>query len=207
MLDNVPLEPVLGYEFLNHHDCTISYASAFPVYCGSPNWPACISHFAAYGRARSIRRQTIGRIPIVPSGLAALVLPGDLRQPSPPPPRWRCRISPSHAHLAHACRGMNHRAQSPFPNLFPERIPAIYQGRPYAIRLRASGRPPDTVVPVQLYSLFPRLTTLDHPTPSTSTPVFHPHPITPAHSHSSQLKSRLSLSTQPLYCYAVSPRR
>ncbi|KAF0096488.1 MAG: hypothetical protein FD142_3216, partial [bacterium] len=55
-----------------------------------------MSHFAAYGRTRPGDSPSIGGIPLVPPRLAAPILYGDFRQPSPPHPRVALPLAAPH---------------------------------------------------------------------------------------------------------------
>ena len=66
VIDNFPVEALLGYEFLNPHECRVSYAAASRLGIGQPTCPTCIVQFAAYGRARTCGSQRTAGIPLVP---------------------------------------------------------------------------------------------------------------------------------------------
>ena len=69
VIDNFPVEALLGSEFLNPHACSISYASNSSLSLGQPSCPTCVSHFAAYGRTRPGDSPSLGGIPLYPRAL------------------------------------------------------------------------------------------------------------------------------------------
>ena len=94
VIDTFPVEALFYSEFLNPHECTVTYASTSRLRVGQLSWPACISHFGAYGRAHSSGSTTAGGVPLVPHPLGAPVLTGNFGQPSPPPARAALPLVP-----------------------------------------------------------------------------------------------------------------
>ena len=157
IIDNFPVEALLGSEFLKPHACSISYASSSRVSIGQSSCPTCISHFAAYGRARPGERQTSGASPSLPH---APLLPfsteilGSTARPLLGPP--------CHTPL----------------RVLPPCVELLATWSPTGVRvLRVYSRtrcPPSTPIvgPTTPVRILPQPTTPARPSPRSSTPVY-----------------------------------